>query len=286
MNATNNSSQRSKSLLNVSLIAATILLFLPTWLWLGDAWLSDPYYSHGPLVLVVALYFTWARRAVLTTQPTAPNNLGIVVIAGTLAVHLWAMLWRAYYISALMIPLTLLGLGVTLYGWQITRRFLFPIAFLVLMVPLPIAERFGPMLEGWTVASATWLAQAVGVAAQNAGSQVSLPNSTFTVGIPCGGLRSVIAIITLATLWAYIVKGAWWARALVFLAAIPIALAANTLRITLLFAIASVWGAQVGLDYFHSWSSPVLFLSAFLLLLGFARVVRCSEVRWEVVFPQ
>ncbi len=263
---------------------AAILVYAPTWLWLGEAWTSDPYYSHGPLVLIVSLYLFWARWKT-NAKDAAPNNWGWLALIAALAVHLWAIWWRAYYISALTIPLLLFGLLVTLYGWRIARNLIFPLAFLVLMVPLPLAERFGPVLEGWTAASATAFAQSIGVAATNNGSQVFLPNSTFSVGIPCGGLSSAISIITLATLLAYIVNGPIWARGGIFLAAIPIALAANTLRISLLFAIAARWGEQAGLDYFHSWASPVLFLSAFALLIVLANLLRCSRVRWEAIFP-
>ncbi len=215
------------------------------------------------------------------------NNLGLILVATGLALHLWAMAWHAFYLSALMIPLVMLGLIVTLFGHRIAKQFLFPLGFLILMVPLPLAERMGPLLESWTASSATAFAQMLGVPAQNIGSQVLLPNSTFTVGITCGGLRSTIAILTLVTLFAYVVRGAGWARALIFLAAIPIALAANTLRLTLLFAIANVWGAQAGLDYFDSpWSSLVLFLSAFALLLVIAKWVSCWNVRWEAILSE
>ncbi len=277
---------RSDGYPNALIFAATILLYLPTWFWLVNAWLSDPYYSHGPLVVIVSLYFAWSRRKILSALSPAPNNLGLALVAVAFAVHLWAMVWRAYYISALTVPLALSGLLITLYGGHHARRFRFPIAFLILMVPLPLAERIGPLLEGWTATSATVFARMLGVAAQNIGSQVLLPNSAFTVGITCGGLRSTIAILTLGTLFAYLVRGPGWARALIFLVAIPIALAANTLRLALLFAIANVWGAQAGLDYFDSpWSSLVLFLSAFGLLLLIAKLVGCWNVRWEAVLP-
>ncbi len=268
------------------LFLATILLFLPTWLWLIEAWLSDPYYSHGPLVILISLYFAWAHRTRAGDVPLfKPNHLGWIVMIAALAFHLWATLWRAYYISALMIPFALGGLLITLYGWKITRRFLFPLAFLVLMVPLPLAERFGPTLESWTATSATALVQLLGVAARNEGSQVYLPNSTFTVGIPCGGLRSAIAIITLATLFAYILNGRVSARLAIFFAAIPIALAANTVRLVLLFAIANVWSADAALRYFHDWSSPVLFACAFAFIILLAKLLGASQIRWEVVFP-
>lgn len=267
-----------------ALLVPAFFIFLPTWVWLGDAWLSDPYYSHGPLVLIVASYFFLARRKVLASN-TVPNDWGLIPFVAALAVHLYATWWNAFYVSALMIPPLLFGWLTTLYGARIAKTFLFPLAFLVLMVPLPLAERVGPMLEGWTAASATAFAQFIGIAATNTGSQVFLPNSTFTVGIPCGGLSSAISIITLATLFAYIAHGPLWARGAIFLAAVPIALAANTLRLSLLFAIAANWGAQVGLDYFHSWSSPVLFLSSFAFLIGLANLLRCSRVSWELLLP-
>lgn len=268
----------------VALFLLAIILFLPTWLWLGEAWLSDPYYSHGPLVLIVSAYFVWARRKSIS-ENSAPSHWGWVPFLAALALHLWAMGWRAFYLSALMIPLLLFGLLNMLYGARRAKKFLFPLAFLVLMVPLPVAERFGPMLAGWTATSATVLAQFIGIAAMNNGSQVFVPNSTFSVGIPCGGLDSAISILTLATLLAYIVHGPLWARGAVFLAAIPIALTANILRLSLLFAIAANWDAQVGLDYFHSWSSAVLFLSAFALLIRLANLLGCSRVRWESILP-
>lgn len=234
--------------------------------------------------MAVSLYLVWTRRRILATTP-APRNLAFLLLVLALAIHLWAMPWRAYYISALMIPLALFGLIVALSGWRIAQRFAFPLAFLVLMVPLPIAERVEPMLEGWAALSATTLAQWLGVAAQSAGSQVFLPNSTFTVGIPCGGLRSLIAIITLATLFAYIVQGAWWMRALILLAAVPIVLAANTLRIALIFVVANAWGAAAAMDYFYNLSSPVLFLASFALLVGLGKIARCDQVRWEAILP-
>lgn len=269
------------------LFLATILLFLPTWLWLIDAWLSNPYYSHGPLVIVVSLYFAWARRTRAGDVPLfKPSAFGWLIIASALAFHLWATLWRAYYISALTIPGAFGGLLVTLYGWRIARRFSFPLAFLFLMIPMPFVERIGPLLEQWAAASATLLARFIGVAARNEGAQVFLPNSTFTVGIPCGGLRSLIAIVTLTTLFAYILDARAWARAAIFCAAIPIALAANTLRLALLFTIANVWGADAALKYFHDWSSPVLFACACALILLFAKILGAAQIRWEVVFPQ
>jgi exosortase len=282
---------------NALLALGTLVLFMPTWVWLGEAWLSNPYYSHGPLVLIISLYLAWTQRHVIASEAKqSPNQnsetasrlleiIGWIIIFLALGVHLWAMLWRAYYISAMMIPLAFLGLLITLYGWHSVKRFWFPLAFLILMIPLPLAERFGPPLEGFAASSATTLVQWLGVAAQNEGAQVFLPNSTFTVGIPCGGLRSIIAIITLVVLLAYIVDGHAWARGLLLLASIPIAIAANTIRIALLFVIANSWGSDIAMNYFHDWSSPVLFLGVVVMMFALAKILRTDQVRWQVVLP-
>ncbi len=268
--------------MNRFLLIVLVLIFSPTAGWLWEAWQSDPYYSHGPLVLLVSLYLIWARRMPRTR---APSNGGIPLIAAALAVHVWAILWRAYYVSALMFPLALLGMIAALYGWRAARHFLFPVCFLLFMVPLPIAERVGPVLEGWTATGATALARALGIGAYNVGSEVHVADTAFVVGVPWGGLRSAVAIVTFAVLLAYVVRGSAWSRGLVLGAAVPIALAANTLRIALLFLIASAWGTSAGLDYFHFWSSPVLFVVAVALLLALARLVHCSNIRWQVVLP-
>ncbi len=275
--------QSSSTRLDGFWLAALVLVFLPSLLWLGEAWLSDPYYSHGPLVLLVAIYLAWNTRRALVNR--APSAWGLALVALALAGHLTALTWRAFYLSALMLPLALTGLVVTLFGWHAARRLAFPLAFLILMVPLPLAERLGPVLEGWSASGATFVAQAAGVAAANTGAQMTLPNSTYAVDIPWVGLHSIIAIITLAALLMHTVRGAAWARGAIFIAAIPVTLAANTALLALLFAAASIWGAQAML-YYNAWSSPVLVAAAFALLVLLARTLRCSQVRWEVVFPQ
>ena len=272
--------------LTTLLFAALVLCFLPTLLWLGQAWWSDPYYSHGPLVLLIALYLAFVRHSTFCRLPAVPDRRGWPLLVLALVVHLWATVWHAYYVSALMIPIALLALLITLYGPRAARPFWFPLAFLLLMVPLPLAERVGPALGGWTAASATALAQWTGIAASHTGSQVNLPNSTFAVGIPCGGLRSIVTIITLSALLAYVLKGHLVARGLLPVAALPIVMAANTVRIVLVFAIANLFNAQIAMAYFHDWSSPVLFAGAFALVIALTRLLRCSGVRWQVVLPQ
>jgi len=77
------------------------------------------------------------------------------------------------------------------------------------MVPLSFIDLVSPWLESFTAHTATNLAQAVGISAVQQGGEITLPNTTIVVGAPCSGLRSLVAMVTLALFWVYLVQGRW-----------------------------------------------------------------------------
>ena len=158
-------------------------------------------------------------------------------------------------------------------------KLLFPLVFLSFSIPLPLAERFGPPLEVFTATQATNLVRLAGIPAVNEGSRVILAGSAFAVGAPCNGLRSLVALMALAALVAHAVEGPIWARWIVFLSAVPLALLANLIRVASIFMVAYAWGPDVGLGYYHDLSSPVLFLVALVLLALLSRGLGCRDLQ-------
>lgn len=276
----------------LALIAlALALLYAPTFTWLITAWLGDPYYSHGPLVLLGAAYLLWARRPDVKLAPELPSNLasalGLALVVAGVGIHVAALFWRGYFVSAMTLPVVAGGIMLALLGSGTTRRFLFPLGFLVLMVPLPLAESIGPSLEALAASASTFAVNLFGVHATNFGSQVFLPDtpSPFSVGIPCGGLHSLISLVTLTAALAYIMEGHWLARLGLLALAAPIALAANIARLVILFGIAHQWGTDAAMNYFHDWASPVLLLIALGLLIFAARALSCDRPAWDRILP-
>jgi exosortase len=261
-------------------VGLTGVLFWPTLTWLVVSWLGNSYYSHGFLVPLIAGVLAWRRRDVLAVPQ--PEDAGLTLIAAGLVMHLVSLPWRLSVISALGLVILLAGLVWTFWGRVALRRLAFPLAFLTVAIPLPWIERFSPPLEALVARYATLCVRAVGVAATNVGSQVSLTGTTFVVGAPCSGLRSLVALVTLALLFGYVVRGPMWGRALLVTAAFPAAILANLVRVTSLFWVADVFGAEAGLGYYHTLSSPVLFVVAFGLLIGLSWGLRCSEIRTDI----
>lgn len=260
--------------------ALVVVLFWPTLRWLVASWLGNPYYSHGFLIPPLAAFLAWRRRDVVMNP--APSNAGLVLLAGGLLAHLASLPWRLHVLSALGLIVALAGLVWTFWGTTALRRLAFPLALLVAMVPLPWVERVSPPLEALVAQYATLGVQALGVAARNLGAQVFLADTAFVVGAPCSGVRSLVALLTLAALLSYVVDGPGWARMALFLTAAPIALLANLVRVSSLFWVADRFGAEAGLRYYHDLSSPMLFLLAFALLIATTWLLGCRTIREDV----
>lgn len=275
------------------LIAGLLLaLFYPALRWLVGEWLGNDYYSHGPLVPLVSAVLAWRlwpRKGVAAVDGTAPqqfstsSSLALIPILLSLAIYLYALLERAYFVASLAMILLVAGLVWYLLGTAILRRMVFPIGFLLFMVPLPFIEPMSVPMAQFTGVCAATTVRLLGVPITVNGAQVTLPNANLVVGAQCSGLRSIVTLLTLVGLVIFVVQGPWWGKGLLALSSIPIAIFGNILRVASLLAVANVWGADTGFKFYHDYSGIVFFLSAFALLLLFSRWVQCREIREDLI---
>jgi len=192
------------------------------------------------------------------------------------------MRWRNHVAAALGMVVLIVGILLYLEGWSRLKYWLFPLFFLAFMVPLPFVDLASPWLESFTANTATAMANLVGISAVQQGGEITLPNTIITVGAPCSGLRSLVAMTTVCVGWIYLVEGRIAAKATMLLAVVPLVALSNVLRITLLLVVAVFFGEEVALSYYHDWSSPILFLLALGLLLILGKVLGCSRVRQDI----
>jgi exosortase len=83
----------------------------------------------------------------------------------------------------------------------------------------------------------------------------------------CSGIRSLMALVMISAVWAYVAKISLWKRALLFFSAIPLAILGNALRLTSVFVIAEYGDAKWARETWHDWSGLVLFYPISLCLL-------------------
>jgi exosortase len=264
------------------ILGLVALLFSSTFAWLVYNWMNNSYYSHGFLVPLISGFFLWRRRDAFRRDIRKPNTWGLVPMTLGVVAFLIAQVWQAYYLSAFALVVLLSGLALYFLGNKATRRIAFPLAFLVFSIPLPFINRLSPALESFTATTSTSAVRLFGIPASNLGSQIELQNSSFVVGAACSGLNSVVALATLVVIFVYILEGSPRAKIVLLALAIPIAVLANIFRVSSLLVIAHTFGAEAGMRYFHDYSSPVLFLVAFALLIVVSRFVGCSEIRRDI----
>ncbi len=204
------------------------------------------------------------------------------LLAVSLAIYLYALLQKAYFIASLAMIAIIAGLIGYLLGPASLRRLAFPLAFLLFMVPLPFVEPCSIPLAQFTGVISAAVVRLFGVPITVNGSQVTLPNASLVVGAQCSGLRSIVALLTLVALVVFMVRGPVWGKLLLALSSVPIAILGNVLRVASLLVVANIWGADTGFKYYHDYSSIVFFLSALVLLVLFSRWVKCREIREDL----
>lgn len=259
---------------------------VPSLRWLLRLWLGSPYYGHGFLIPLVSaiLAFRSARTSVSTGESNGPKGAapGLSLLTAGVALHLVSLPRRVYGASVVGLLLAVAGLLWAWAGPATLRRHAFPLAFLLLAIPIPGLESLTPQLARAVARASAELAKLTGVAAHADGARVTLANTSLVIGAPCSGLSSLVALTTIAVLYAHLVSGSLTSKLVLVALAVPLALAANLLRVWLLVVAAHLGVVDVAQSPIHGWSSPVLYLLSLALLVSIGRLLGCRGIRSDI----
>lgn len=242
---------------------------------------ADSYYSHLPLVPIISGYLIWRQRAVFEKRKEGYSVFGLVLILFAVCLHLASELFDVRSTSGFSVLVLVFGLSLFLLGRQATRRILFPLSFLIFMVPLPgaVLDAVGVPMKLFATASGARTMEFLGIPVVQEGFQLHFVSASLVVGNPCSGLRSLIALMALGALYANIYDGKMWKRVTLFLASIPIAFFSNIARVAALSLVTNSYGSDAATGVFHDLSGLSVFVVALLLLLGFGRLLDWIPLR-------
>lgn len=272
--------------LPVVAIAGYVVITWPVWQWLWFEWMSNEYYSHGLLILPVSLFLAVQRfrnDATLTYTPGQTSLAGVVLFGATLAFYVVSLQQRAYYLAAFAMVGMLAGLVWAVAGMTVLRRLAFPIGYLVLMVPLPLLDRITLPLALFTGFCSGSLVQFLGLPVAINGNAIALPNTDLVIGAQCSGVNSLVTLVALLVLVAYLLDGPVWSRIVLVLLAIPLALMGNILRVATLLFVARAWGADAAFAFYHDYSGILFFVAVLALILPLTRALQFGRLRAEVI---
>jgi exosortase len=263
-----------KSVIYAVIIAVVLcLIYWPALRWMVNSWLSSDYFSHGFLVPVVSAIIIWTKREHLIIREQALSGI-FWILAGAILYALDIIL-EIRVLGPLSLLMVIVGLIWTFRGPRAVKVLTFPLVFLLFMIPFPFIPDIAFHLQQISVFSSSHLLQILGFPVTSSGAEIQLKTLTFSVGIPCSGIDSLTALLALAAVYAYILKGSFFKRLGLFILAIPFAIIANILRITSIIMVAYFVNVQTAAGWYHDISSPIFFLLAFLAVILAGWIMKC-----------
>lgn len=254
-----------------------LLIYLPTLRDLISDWYGDSNYSHGFLVPVVSAYLLLSRRRELAAIPARPSNSGLLLMLGGIVLFLLGSAGAEYFTARVSFVLTLFGLVWYLFGNRVASVSWFAFFFLCFMIPIPsviyysIAFPLQVLVSKFTVG----LLQILGMAIARQGNIIHLSDGlSLEVADACSGMRSVTALLALGAIYAYWSQKRLTAQILLFLSAVPMAVLANVVRVSVTALLAVSVTSDVSAEPLHSILGLSVFLISFAGLFIFGLILK------------
>jgi exosortase len=228
-------------------IALAIALFSGTFVRLVHLWERDNNYSHGYLVVGVSLALGY--RAYRRGGPPVSGEIawGMTGLAFGIFCQWLVTVIRWPPLSFLGLVFVLRGLLVCAGGREWTASFTFPLLFLFFMFPLPVS---------WTSFASIWLQDVVSRVSETVLSlfvvchrvghsiQIAGVDRSLIVAEECSGLGQIVSFVAFALLLGHLLARPMWYRAALVAIAVPVAIAANTLRVVIMNLGAAYFGTR------------------------------------------
>jgi len=251
------------------------LLYLPSFYDLfHGAWSSDKN-AHGPIVLVVSMFYLYMRIKQLMQQDLfarAPAPApGIALLALGLVMYALGRSQSVLLLEVGSLVPVLSGVTVLFFGLRTWSRMWFAFFFMLFMIPLPasVVDTLTLPLKIGVSYAAEHLLYWMGYPIARSGVILTMGPYQLLVADACAGLNSLFTLEALGLLYMNLVRHPSLLRNLVLATLIvPISFAANTIRIIVLALITYYMGDAAGQGFLHGFSGMVLFLSALSLIIA------------------
>jgi exosortase len=261
---------------------------------LSNDWWHDENYSHGLLVPFVMAYLLWEERDFFRRTAKKPSAwAGGALVLGALLLLWLGVAGAELYLQRLSLIMMLAGVTIYFWGGALLRWVAMPLFLLWLALPIPaiIFNKIAFPLQLFASRCAVSAMQGLNIPVVREGNVIellplgSLTTKKLEVAEACSGIRSLMALVTLAAVLAYLSRpgrgdgsngeGGWretltdfgfWRGVFIVASAVPIAILTNAMRVSGTGILARYYGTKVAEGFFHSFSGWVVYVAAFALL--------------------
>jgi exosortase len=252
----------------VCCVVAFVALYASVMTDLAHDWLHDDNYSHGVFIVPLALYFAWERRVALKGRVMQGSTAGMTLVVLGLMLLIAGRLGAELFLTRVSIIFVLAGALAFLCGWQNLRSLLFPVLFLLLMIPIPaiIFNQIAFPLQLFASQVGQAALSAFNIPVLREGNVIILSNMSLEVAEACSGIRSLVSLLTLGIVYGYFKDKRPGIRLAVAFLTVPIAIITNGARVAGTGLAAHYYGEQAAQGFFHEFSGWLVFIVAFSML--------------------
>lgn len=251
--------------------AAFAICFVPVFVTLVQLWSTYSVYSHGFVVPLVSGYLVWTKRDKLRNLRASQSYwLGIPVIAAAIAMLVAGHLAALLVLPQAALVVAIIGFVLILYGRDVLACLWFPIAYLLLAIPIwnVIIGRLQAPSQILSASIAVTSLRGIGIPALREGTNIVLPQVTLVVLQACSGVNQLVSIVAIALPAAYLTLRSYARRVILVGLAVPIAYLSNGLRIALIGFLANRGLGSGDLGEVHVLEGLAVSSFGYLLLFG------------------
>ncbi len=265
-------------------LSSSLILYFPVLFWMVSSWGTNPYYSHGFFIPFISGFLIW-RISLSGKKEFRPcfDFTGFLLIIAGLVMYATGYLNASIWICALSLILFLQGVFILIYGWKNSLQFLFPVSFLIFMIPVPFIDYVSTYFAAFSVYWASALIQLFGIPVTTNGAELVITDSSFRIGLPCSGLKTLISLLIPSSLLIFMYRCDIRHKILLFILIFPIALITNVARILILVIYSQINATEPGLRTFHDILGIMMPVLVFIGILALAHTIGCSSIKKEII---
>lgn len=233
-----------------------------------NRWATEPQYSHGFMVPIMAVGLGWFLSDRIRPGIAHCNAWGLAWIAAGIILHVGGVYLFVEFADSLGLLACILGGIMLIWGQRLTLGIWPAILFLIFMFPLPfrIERMLSAPLQLYGAEQSAWYIQLCGIPAVAQGSMILMGDHRLGVAEACSGMRMLTVFIAISAATMIITKRSVWEKLVILMSAIPIALICNIARIVATALGHHYFGQETADLIFHDLSGWLMMPSAMVLL--------------------
>jgi len=237
---------------------------------LFNLWSTSDDYSHGFFIIPISIYIIWTKKEKLAQIPAVSSNWGGGLVVISLLMYLLAKFAGIQSLATFSIVPLLCSMVIYLFGIKMFVECLFPLAFLLFMLPIP-SQFYSSLtnpLQLLVTNVTVWAATLCNIPVFQEGNVIHLPDRTLQVVEACSGLRSLITLLTLAAIFGYFSLKSNFLRIILFLTGVPAAIVVNIFRVFIMVIAFYYFDFDLTTGSIHTAFGMVIFVLAMLIVAG------------------